>query len=162
MTFKPNKKQLHAAEMVFIAMALEETIRPIVEKYHQEILDYEKYPYAEKWHKNHDVDFGDYIKTDKDTYLMEDSDLKHYIDRCRIEQKKAGLFTEKKEFCPLLVAEHNTMKANHYFIETMEPVTKISLDIATSNLDVYKKLVELSLRLLAPFVDADGALKMVS
>jgi hypothetical protein len=66
---------------------------------------------------------------------------------------KAGLKVAKKGFCPLLVAENELRKARNKLIETMKPITGIELDDLMRHYpDNYNKYFDLTLRLLAPFV----------
>lgn len=149
--FKPSPKMIESAYTVFQAMAWVETVKPIVRGYQQAILDYEKYYYAKKWIDRGEHTHAEWISNPDHTYLMDDEGFKHYIKRCNEERIKAGLHVDSEEYCPLLVAENMLIKARWALIEIMEPITHIRLD------DLYKlehqnELVELTLRMLAPYV----------
>jgi hypothetical protein len=146
----PEMKQ--AAKTVFKAMAFAQTIRPIVEGYQQKIIDEIKPRVDPKhgWAKNKTV------TTFKDSCLMCDEDFKIYLKRCNEERIKAKLHVDNEEFCPLLVAEDLQRQAERAFIEAMEPITHLTLDkvlCSKNGLENYRKLIDLSLRLLAPYVD---------
>jgi hypothetical protein len=151
--FKPTTAMVKAAEAVFMTKAYADMIRPIVRGYQQEILDYEKYEYDEKQFERRGKTPKDWIKKPGDTYLMRDNDFQHYLKRCRQEQEKAGLKTDSPEQCPLLVAEDQERKAINLLIEAMIPITGIdSHKLLCSGMDNYDEYVNLTLRLLAPFV----------
>jgi hypothetical protein len=136
-----------AAKTVFIAMAFTETIRPIVEDYQQKILNELK---------PKDVYRNEVITNPKYSYQMNDSDFQVYLKRCNEERIKAKLHVESEEYCPLLVAEDLQRQAERSFIDIMEPITHLSADkvlCSKDGLDNYKKLIDLSLRLLAPYVN---------
>ncbi len=144
-----------AAKNVFMAMAFTQTIRPIVEGYQRQILKEMQPQVNEKDAKNYRLGFK--IITDpKHTYLMNNTDFQAYLKRCNEERIKAKLKVESEEFCPLLVAEHLQSQAEHAFIEAMEPITHLTPDrvlCSKNGLENYRKLLDISLRLLAPYVD---------
>ena len=157
-TAKTHKKKIKitepmaaAALAVVMCKAAVETIRPIVRGYQQKILDYEMYDIDSKWIKRGLKTEKGWVTRPEDTYLMEDSEFKHYLKRCREEQAKANLKTDKPEHCPLLVAENRLIDAERLLIDVMQPITLISFyDVMTSK-DALKhkaELVEITLRLL--------------
>lgn len=150
-SFKPTSDMIRAAETVFRCMAMVQTIKPIVKGYQQKILDYEKYEYSEKHQNRRGMERTDWIKDPNLTYLMNDSDFKHYLKRCNEERIKAKLHVEKEEYCPLLVAEHMLVLAQNALIDIMEPVTTIKRD-QVYNMEHRDKLIDLTLKLLAPYV----------
>lgn len=144
---KITKPMLGAALAVVMCKAAVETIEPIVLGYQQKILDYEQYDVDKKWVERGMFDANDWIKSPKDTYKMDNTEFKHYIKRCREEQAKSGLKTKSPDHCPLLVAEHQLVRAKRLLVDIMEPITRISYK------DVYRpkdrdELVELTLRLI--------------
>lgn len=154
-SFTPSIQMIKAAEMLFAAMAYEQTIKPIVIGYQTKIL--EKHQFL-----NHrelklglpQIEKLIVLNPDK-VYLLSDNDFKIYWADCLIEQQKAKLITDSPEQCPLLVAQNLVTKAEHHFIEVMANFTKISLDMATYNLDNYKKIVDLNSKLIAPYVSKE-------
>ncbi len=151
--FKPTPAMLRAARNVFVAMAYVETIRPVVEGYHQKILDDMKPLVDSRW-----PDAGQLITSDKRSYLMSDADFQEYFRRAKEERDKAGLKVENNDNCPLLVAEHLQCLAESNLIDTFEPVTRIKSE-QLNVLEQRDKYIDLCLRLLAPFVgDSDSIL----
>ena len=160
--FRPTSAMIRAAENCFAAMALTETIRPIVEGYQHEILEEEKYGYAEKHLDRRGLSGTDYITDPQHSYLMTDADFTHYMKRCNGERIAAGLHVDNEEYCPLLVAEHLQMQAEHAVIDAMAPVTGITRDqiFQTSNaMANLKKLIDLNLRFLSQFCDTKKTMK---
>lgn len=137
-------------------MAACEAIRPIVEGYEREILA------RHRWENNEEVaKYGHkgvkkrVILEPKDAWLLDEADFKIYDQECKAARDKAGLKVEDDGFCPLLVAEDLECKAKRVFIEAMQPITGLDPDDVLCGPDGvknYDKLVDLSLRLLAPFV----------
>jgi hypothetical protein len=150
----PNitEEMKQAAKTLFKAMAFTQTIKPIVRGYQQKIIDEIKPQTNTKyaWTKKYT------ITKPEDAYLMSDEDFQVYLKRCNEERIKAKLHVENEEFCPLLVAEDLQRQAERAFIETMEPITHLTPDrvlCSKNGLENYRKLIDLSLRLLAPYVD---------
>jgi len=141
-----------AAETLFLAMAYTQTIRPVVEEYQKRIIAEIKPKVCEKF-----AQFGNNAITEaKDTYLMNDDDFKVYLQRSHDEALKAG-FKVEMDYCPLLIAESLETEAEHALIKAMYPITHLEAnDVLSAGLDKYEKLIDLSLRLLAPFVKKEA------
>lgn len=147
--FTPTSNMVLAAENVFKAMAFEQTVRPIVEAYQKAILAEGKWVVREEFARN----LAQEVITDsKHSYLMSDADFAVYVTKCNVERDKAGLVVELDEQCPLLVAENILMQAKRGMMTVMSDITKIKEPSALP-LKEYKKLVELTLQLLAPFIE---------
>lgn len=136
---KPSKKIIKAAETVFLAMAYTETMRPIVEGYQKRIFE--------------ELGWPGY--TEKTAYLLPDSVFDQWVARCNEERIKAHLSVDDPGKCPLLVAEHLQVQAERALIDLVEPITHISAhDAICSGTENYKKLIDLTLRWLAPYTDS--------
>lgn len=153
---------IRAAETCFAAMALTEMIGPIVTAYQRRILAEEKYPYSPKMMARREKAPADWISDLRHIYMLGDEDAKHYYKRCREEQAKAGLHTDSPEYCPLLVAGHLQMQAEHALIDSMEPVTHITRAMIwekSNALENNRKFLDLTLRFMSGFVDTKGTMK---
>ena len=139
-----------AAKAVFVAMAFEATIRPIVETYQRKILK----------------ELGETVEL-KHTWTLPDSVFQKYNARCHQERDAASLKVDNPDFCPLLVAEELTREAERGLINAMEPLTGLTLDKLLCSpdgkgLEHLAEYIGLNLRLLAPYVgNADEILKGV-
>jgi hypothetical protein len=146
-----TQDMIKAAETLFLAMAYTQTIRPIVEGYQKRIIAEIKPEVCEKF-----SEFATITITEaKDTYLMNDNDFQVYLKRCAEEAHKAGFKIPNDDYCPLLIAESLERDAEHALIKAMLPITHITKDMvlcSENGLANYKKLIDLSLQLLAPFV----------
>lgn len=158
--FNPTQEMKQAAETVFLAMAWTQTVEPVVKGYQQKILNDYVFNYALEWVERGEKEGR--ITNIRDTYLMTNEDFKRYMHLQNIERKKAGLHVENEEFCPLLVAESLERDAKREMVKTMECVTGITCDQLTMNLERYRKYVELTLQLLAPFVESKKALQRIA
>lgn len=151
MKFEPNADMIEAAKAVFFTRANVEMVRPVVTKYQQDIIDYMRPLVAQKYRDR----MGDKeIKDPKHSYLMDDQDAKYYYRRCNEEAKKAG-YNVQPGYCPFLVAEEAQRKAERLLISAIAPAVGMDRESERRvyyTLDGYQKFVDLSLRLLAPFV----------
>lgn len=149
--FTPTQGMLTAAENVFLAMAVEGTTRPIVEAYQRKILAERKWPVAVDMRANKGS--TEEVTDIKHAWLMSTEDFAVYLQRCNEERIEANLSVETDDQCPLLVAENVTRLAKDELLAAMAGITKIERTaIAQLSLSNREKLVDLSLRLLAPFV----------
>ena len=149
---------IRAAEDVFLAMAAEPTIRPIVEGYQKSILATRTWPVSAELVERRQRRAGDepvdeYVTDIKFAWTMEPEAFALFNKRCNEERVAAGLVVETEAHCPLLVAEHTTCLAKLALCDAMASVTSLSSrKVATMKPDDREKFVELTLRLLAPFV----------
>lgn len=152
MTFKPNDEQCAAARSVVLAMAHLETVRPIVEAYEREILARHNFRIARKW-----VELGceDRVILDPaHAYLLDEEDGKVFYAETYKARDAAGLKVEDPEHCPKCVAEHLLIQAKEVLIAAMEPITGITHhQLLCAGLSTVDECVELSLKLLVPFID---------
>ena len=147
--FKPSVEMIKTAQEVFLNMANVETIKPIVTEIQNNVLKKYQFKIYDKYSKKEEI-----VLNDRTTYLLNDKDFKTYIKECREEEIKIKLIDESfnKDFCPLLVAEHNLIKAENKLINLMGKPFKIKAE------DIYKtehrkKFIELNLRFLAQFIN---------
>jgi hypothetical protein len=65
----------------------------------------------------------------------------------------ARLHVANEDQCPLLVAEHLARQAEQALVDAMSEITNLSVDkLLSSGQDQYKQFIELTLKLLAPYV----------
>jgi len=145
-TWTPKPHQIAAAEAVFMAKAYTETVRPIVEGYQQKIIN--ECRFKDK--------YGRPLLHASRSYQLTDEDFKDYDDFCQDEAKKAG-FNVPAGYCPLLIAEEQERQAKRNLaecmIEDLRPmVPGLTLEMLLRRLEDYKKFIDLTLRLLAPYV----------
>ena len=127
-------------------MAYTETIRPIVEKYKQDILNDMK----PKHRRSNEI-----ITDIKYDWTMSEKDFKVYLKRCNKARKEAGLNSDNSDQCPLLVAENLQREAEHKLIDAMYPITNVNISDIFSNekgLKIYDKFIDLSLRFVKQFI----------
>lgn len=145
--FVPTAEMISTACTLFLAKAFTETIRPIVEGYRKKILDDMK-PHTSDGRLITEIEFD---------WTMGDVLFAEYHARCKKERDAAGLTVENDEHCPLLVAEELERRAQHAFLDAMVPVTKMNwVDVLSSRkgIENLNTLLDLSMKLMAPFVDA--------
>lgn len=157
MPFKPTREMIAAAENLFLAMAYEQTVRPIVEGYQRKVL------VERSWEIDPQLQAsagGAECVTDiKSAWLMNSGTFEVYRKRCNEERVAAKLESavnascSQDDYCPLLVAEDLTRKARFALCDAMAGVTNIdgakAVMMAAGD---YDKIVDLYLNLLAPFV----------
>jgi len=142
--FKPTTDMIESAKTLLMAMAYVETIAPTVKAYRKKCLD------EVKGINRYDGSIVTDIELD---YQLTDEDFQRYLILTKKERDLAGFKVEDDDFCPLLVAEHMVTKAQWALIESMEVITGIKQDkLLCSGMENYKKYIDLTLRLLIPFV----------
>lgn len=142
-------EMIAAGKTVFIAMAYVETLRPIVRAYQEKVLKrFSFLPNPELEEESNAP-----ILTPGQEYLLTDEDAKKVFAAYNEERKKAGLKVESEDHCPLCVAEHLLTKAKWALVEALEPLTGLTHDMLMRKYSAYKEYIEISLRMLAPFVE---------
>lgn len=149
--FKPTPKMIAAAETVLLAMTIETVTRQIVEAYQKRILN------EGQWMADPAMGTApgvpERVTDPKYAWLMTSEDFALYQRRCNEERIAAKLPAETDDHCPLLVAENVTRLSKAALLEEMSCHSKIdSACAATMKTADYDKLVDITLRLLAPFV----------
>lgn len=155
---KPSAELIKAAEVVFLAMTYATSIRPTIEALQKELVDFWKFEPSEKWNRAKFNDLPKIITDWKHIYLADSHDQEMIYAEMDEKIKQSG-FNVPAGSCPLLRAENTVIEAEHLLITAAEPITGISLELATRNLKHYKKLVELTLSLCAPFIDSKKVMK---
>lgn len=150
--FKPTPAMIEAADALFMAMAKLSLIEPIVLNYQRLILK------EGQWRVKSDYvqkGMADEVVLDPDrVFLLEDADFAVYDSLCKKARVMAGLEIQKPENCPLLEAKTALSDAKARLVQSMSSVTGHSLDqLLMLPVEKYEKYVDLSLKLLVPFVD---------
>lgn len=154
--FTPTPEMVKAAETVFLAMAFVQTIRPVVLKYKTEILAQGQWPIRAEYSKRLDQRV---ILEEKESYLMSEAHFAQYDAKCKLARDKAKLHVDNNDQCPLLVAEHLLTQAEHALLDVMQELTKVEKGkVFGLGMAQYRSYLELTLRLLAPFVDKSTVL----
>lgn len=165
--FNATQGQKDAANALVIAMAYTQTVRPVIQKIETDILQKFKYKWdldkvcgnTKTGRPKRDIlefsdKYGEYCHTESMMYLINDKDFGHYLTEKHAAITQAGFKVEYGS-CPLLIAEDIERKARRLLIEEMEPVTNISFDQffnTTKWEENLKKYIDLTLRLLSPFI----------
>ncbi|MFC5550167.1 hypothetical protein [Massilia aerilata] len=150
-SFKPTPEMITAAENVFLAMAIEGATRPIVETYQKKVLS------EREWHSDPATreapGIPERVTDPKYAWVMGAEEFALYRKRCNEERIAAKLSAETEDHCPLLVAENTTRLAKTALLDTMAGITKIDGATAAGMKPAdYDRLIDVTLRLLAPFV----------
>lgn len=161
----PTSEMVVAAGQVFFAMALVQTIEPIVKAYQASVLKQGQWSmrpdHLESLQKRRTgpEPFECRVLDPKDVYLLSESDSALCFARFDAERIKANLKVKREGNCPLLEAQTRLIKAKQRLAEVMAPVTNVSLQqITGAPMGLYNEYIELNLKLLAPFVDRDTSL----
>lgn len=154
-SFKPSEELIKTVEQVFLNMVELDIIKPIVTGYQKAILNKHKFFIADK-HLIRGRD-KEIILNPKHDYLLTDKDFKIYLSEVEQEHKKQG-FNVKKDYCPLLIAEHNLIISKNKLIDLFEVYTGIQRD-RLYKLDNRAKYIELLLNLMSKYVNKEQALK---
>lgn len=157
-TFKPTQGQITAAQNLMLAMAHQQLVEPIVTGYQREILAANQWRISPKW-----VDLGmtdEVITNPQHAYLLPDAAAAAYYALCDEAKRASGLKISKPENCPLLEAKTFVLEAQRAIVEAMQPATGATWDQLMNNFSKLPEYINLTLKLMAPFVGrADSILK---
>lgn len=162
MAFQPTDKQLRAAETLLLAMTHEQIIEPIVKGYEREILARHQFHIDQKWvGRRGTVDRV--ILDPNEAYLLNEADAKIFYEECYEARDAAGLYVEKPEHCPYCVAHHMRVQAEGAMMEAMAetPGLEHLRRVMQAKLELRDKAVDLTLRMLTPFVADSLAKKFI-
>lgn len=163
--FKPTQAMLMAANALVLAMANRDYVEPIVIGYQKRILERNQFKYDPQWVDNGRIDSPkshDVILDPKISYLLSESDFQKYLEECDRERIAANLVLVPPCDCPLLHARLQVSQAENDLVATMEGITDINVTaFRTIKLASQAQLVDLTLRLLAPFIDKDQVLAQI-
>lgn len=151
--FKPTASMISAANAVFVAMATISLVRPLVLNYQRKVL------LEGQWHAADELsEVGSSPKAitePEEAFLLGEADFLKYVERCNVESLKVGLKASSPERCPLLESEESLRKAEQLLMEEMQHITGIKPgDLLQVSMEAHKKYIDLTLRLLAPFVQS--------
>lgn len=155
--FKPTTEQIEAARALLVAIAYAQLVKPIVEAYQRKILELHQWKISPEMvdrpsAKRRGIDREEIILDPKLSYLLADSDAEVFYAQCDIEAAQHG-YKMDPGCCPFLMADHARIKAERALIDAMSDTTKINNDnIWNLGFDKRNQFIELTLRLLAPFV----------
>lgn len=156
--FTPSGEQISAAELVFLAMAHLDLVRPVVQQYKTRILAEHQFRIDPMWVNEHGMD-DRVILDPKDVFLLSDEDIQVFVQESKTERDKAHLPVDSDDFCPLLVAESSLSNAENLLIDAMTPVTGLTSDqLLCHGMESYNKYVDLCLRILAHHVNKESCL----
>lgn len=153
--FKPTQEMIDAAGKVFFCIAHLKTVEPIIKALEEKLLNEMQLKEVRNPEK--------VITDSKNLYLISDEDAELYCETYSSVLSKNGYEEFAKDGrCPLLVAKHALTLAENHLINVMEPISKISYDMLYDSSDFLadrKSLIDLNLKLLAPFVDSKSILE---
>lgn len=151
--FKPTQEMIDAAGKVFFCIAHLKTVEPIIKALEEKLLNE-----MQVKEKN-----GTLITNADNIYLADEDVQNKYFEQMNVLLASNG-YEEfaRTETCPLLVAKNKLCTAKNHLINVMEPISKISYDMLYDSSDFLadrKSLIDLNLKLLAPFVDSKSILE---
>ncbi len=151
--FKPTQEMIDAAGKVFFCIAHLKTVEPIIKALEEKLLNE-----MQVKEKN-----GTLITNADNIYLADEDVQNKYFEQMNVLLASNG-YEEfaRTETCPLLVAKNKLCTAENHLINVMEPISKISYDMLYDSSDFLadrKSLIDLNLKLLAPFVDSKSILE---
>lgn len=153
--FNPTQEMIDAAGRVFFCMTHLKTIEPIIKAIEEKLLSEMQLKEVRNPEK--------VITDSKYLYLISDEDAELYCDKYSSVLSLNGYEEFAKDGrCPLLVAKKELTLAENHLIKVMEPITQTSIELLSSSgafLENRAKLIDLTLKLLAPFVDSKTILE---
>lgn len=163
-SFTPTDRQIRAAENLFLSMADEECVRPVVEAYQAEILARHQFHIDQRWIV--EMSMPDrIILHPKDSYLLSKEDWFAYDKECKQAAASANLRVSNPNNCPLLEAMTIRTEAENALFYAMSQIPRLE-HLSRAHLltaDARRRAIDLCLNLLAPFVaDVPAILERVA
>ena len=157
-TFTPTARMITAVEAYLAARLCEQEVEPIVSQYQKEILSKHRFK-AERLSQRGDENI---ILDPNKSYRMCDSDSDVYFAECRKARDAAQLTIdgEEQDVCPHLKAKHALVLAENELIKSMGELPQLASlggKLFCLKLEDRKRLIELSLGLVLPFVSKGRA-----
>lgn len=155
--FTPSSQMLDAMHCLMAAMALHNTIEPIVLSYETAILA------SRKWRMSEDFAeaFAEaVVSTRGDLDLLSKEDRSEFEQLRRAACKESGLFVEKPEFCPLLTASLRVTQYEKKLINVMAPLTGMAYSDISWDMGLRERVIKLTRALLMPFTDKERILQL--
>ena len=160
--FTPTPEMISAAKAVFMAMAYTESVREVIEPVQKRLLqenhykiDFNTFTRTERDYEHMKEEVGEYCRDWKYLYLIFDKDMTDLMNKAHYQYTRVlGFEVEKVGYCPLLCAESLERDAKRLLVDIMQPVTGLTAEdvlCAPHALENYKKLIDLTLRLLSPY-----------
>jgi len=151
--FKPTQEMIDAAGKVFFCQAHLKITEPVIRAFEKKLLD-------EMQIKEKD---GTLISNADNIFLAHEDDQNKYFEQMNVLLASNG-YEEfaKTGKCPLLVAKNQLSAAENHLIEVIEPISNIGMNDLYNSSDFLadrKKLVDLNLSLLAPFINSKDILE---
>lgn len=141
----PTQEMVDVAECLMAAMALRDTVKPIVRKYETAILASREWQVASKF----EARLGERIITDPEkVYLLSPEDMAEYEALRQKACKESGLYVKEPEFCPFCVARHKVIQYEAKMLDSMAHVTGFSYADISVHMDLREKTVTLTKSLL--------------
>lgn len=147
--FHPTPKMLNAAQSVLVADAKKQTIEPIIKDIQRSLLSEMQIFHRDK---------NNLITEPENAWQMSCADFGKYTTRLHGRYLTGG-FKVKYGYCPLLIADNELREARKQLVNVMESITglnAIQVLNAKKGLEYFNNLVEITLRLLAPFIDKES------
>ncbi len=156
--FGITNDMIAAGKSVFLAMAHEQLVRPIVEGYEARILEENNFQYGDEW-REHGI--AGKVTERKKTFLMDKDDFQAFIELTYQARDAHNLKVSGPDNCPLLEAEYLRMQAENKLLQQVAKLPGMeSLGKAFVTVEQRKQAIEAALGLLTPFVgDAEQILE---
>lgn len=149
----PPRKVILAAEKLFVAMAHESLVRPIVTGYKKQILSEGNFPVAPEL-RGLDPNTPETIDDPSVAWLMSEEDFASYHAKCCEAAARAGLKTSHPAGCPLTDAEDLVRDATQLLLRQSEDILKMPAAefVQKASDQVVREAVDLLLRWASPHV----------
>lgn len=146
-----SAEMITAAEDLLVAIALEQTIQPVVEQYEEEILQRLQLRTAERY-KAFGIDHV--VLKRNELFLLSEKDIEQFIAESRKAREAAKLPVEYPENCPLAVATHVRSEAETTLLAMVakHPLLSGLADTSSLSLGDRAKAVSLTLDYMSRFI----------
>lgn len=144
-------KMIEAAERLFEAIAIERTLDPIVNGYKKAVLLRLQLKVSPEFQDGRE----DLVVLHPDhAYLLAEGDWELYLAEVEKARVAAGLHVAEADHCPLLVANHERLRAENDLLAAVSVIPRLKdlEHLGAARLEDRKKAVDLALSMLSPYV----------
>lgn len=126
------------------ATAYLETIRPRVEAYQAEVIAAANLQYSDEFAP----DYTGTIATMKDSWMMDDRQADAFYAALDAARDAAGFTGFNPGCCPVLVAEHDVIKARWLICDEAAYITNVTKEQVTSRIEIFHQYTEAAVSLV--------------
>ncbi len=158
-SFQPTPEMIRAAELLFVAMAHEAVVREQVHAYEDRIITEQRYTVCADLRAaaaRNGVELPERVDSRAQMAYLSEECFADFHARCLTAGQAIGLIPSPPYDCPLIEAEAARRMAEDHVLDCMDEVVPGAGRIKKATTELRAKAMDLSLKLLVPYVRRAG------